>query len=376
MIKKISILSIAGILAFAGLASLAAPVYANGGNAPGNNGTLKIHEKGTPSGTESNDPKVCTFNLEGFQFDAGQDGYILFNTQGGGQSVQAGPTVAFGPTNGSGYAETIYLNDGSIDLPNGHYKATLYGKDNSGNQPNLKDKKAKSKVFKVDCEDVAPLRAQARISVTPATCETGEVLVYGKIVNATFSGTANGTEGPAKYKVVATATQGAEFGNGTDTKKFRGTLDGPLTGEQCDEPEVLVATASVSTTAATCEAGEKLIYGNIENATFTGTADGTEGPADYSVVATADKGAEFEGNQATKTFEGTLEAQLTGDDCVLGENPDPETPTTPGGQGETPEVLPNTGANTAFGLYAILAGLAGLVSAVAVAVRKNAFRGL
>lgn len=221
-----------------------------------------------------------------------------------------------------------------------------------------------------------PKLAAASVSTTPATCEMGETLVYGNIVNATFSGTANGTEGPANYSVTATANADSLFIGNQTTKEFNGTLAGQLTGEQCDEPEALVATASVSTTAATCEAGEKLIYGNIENATFSGTADGTEGPADYSVVATADKGAEFDGNQATKTFEGTLEAQLTGDDCVLGENPDPETPTTPGGQGETPEVLPNTGANTAFGLYAILAGLAGLVSAVAVAVRKSAFRGL
>lgn len=49
----------------------------------GNNGTLKVHEQGTPSGTESNDPKVCVFNFEAFGLDASQTGDISITTQGG-----------------------------------------------------------------------------------------------------------------------------------------------------------------------------------------------------------------------------------------------------------------------------------------------------
>jgi len=52
-------------------------------NVPGNNGTLKIHEQGTPSGTENNDPKVCVFNVESFGLDAGQTGFLSFSVQGG-----------------------------------------------------------------------------------------------------------------------------------------------------------------------------------------------------------------------------------------------------------------------------------------------------
>jgi hypothetical protein len=121
--------------------------------APANNGTLKVHEFGTPSGTQSNDPKVCAFNFEGFGFDPAQDGYIIVETQPGGVSSLAPSLLPFGPADASGFYATSYVNNGgTYSLPNGHYKATLYGKD-TGNpaQPDLKDVKAKSKVFKVDC---------------------------------------------------------------------------------------------------------------------------------------------------------------------------------------------------------------------------------
>jgi hypothetical protein len=126
----------------------------------GNNGTIKIHEQGTPSGTQSNDPKVCTFNVEGFGFDASQTGYVKFDVQGGDKptGVNAGP-YAFGPTSSTGYYATQYFH-----LQPGHYKATLYGKQLPTGA--LTDVKAKSKVFKVTCSD----------PTTPTTTPTGHVL--------------------------------------------------------------------------------------------------------------------------------------------------------------------------------------------------------
>lgn len=123
----------------------------------GNNGTIKIHEQGTPSGTQSNDPKVCTFNVEGFGFDARQTGYIKFDVQGGDKptGVNTGP-YTFGPTSPTGYYATQYFH-----LQPGHYKATLYGKQLPTGA--LTDVKAKSKVFKVTCP-------------VPATPTTGHVL--------------------------------------------------------------------------------------------------------------------------------------------------------------------------------------------------------
>lgn len=113
-------------------------------SANGNNGTIKIHEAGTPSGTENNDPKACSFNVEGFGFDVGQTGYIMFDVQGGDgpTGTPAGP-FNFGPANADGFYATQYF-----DLENGHYKATLY--DDADNE------KAKSKVFKVVCDEEPP----------------------------------------------------------------------------------------------------------------------------------------------------------------------------------------------------------------------------
>jgi hypothetical protein len=128
-----------------GAASAAAALIwliASGAALAGNNGTLKIHEYGTPDGTPNNDPKVCTFNVEAFNLDPGQTGYLVFDVQGGDapQGVGAGP-FAFGPADASGSYASEYFG-----LAAGHYKATLYGK------ADLTDVKAKSKVFKVTCE--------------------------------------------------------------------------------------------------------------------------------------------------------------------------------------------------------------------------------
>lgn len=167
---------------------------------PGNNGTLKIHEKGTPSGTESNDPKVCKFNFEGFGFDASQTGYIKIATQPGGVDSLSPSLYPFGPANGSGnWTSGTYINDGgTYTLPNGQYKATLYGKDtNNPNLPNLNDEKAKSKVFKVNC-DITPAAPTKNdpcgVSSDSYTIPTTEGVKYQvKIGGGNYSDKAAGT---------------------------------------------------------------------------------------------------------------------------------------------------------------------------------------
>ncbi len=114
-----------------------------------NNGTLKVHEKNTPSNTENNDPKVCLFNFEGFGFDNGQSGQIAITTQGGGNNKTEVKRIAMPAANSNGYTQTEYLT-----LSNGHYKSTAYGKDTNGGY--TLDLKAKSKVFKVDCPETTP----------------------------------------------------------------------------------------------------------------------------------------------------------------------------------------------------------------------------
>ncbi len=86
----------------------------------------------------------------------------------------------------------------------------------------------------VDCKlpVVEPLVAKVDFGVTPATCETGEVLVAGEATNATWNADALaawGTEGPASYDISANANNGAvgdQFVNGV--AHFTGTLDGPV----------------------------------------------------------------------------------------------------------------------------------------------------
>ena len=114
-------------------------VTLGGALADGNNGTIKIHQSTSPAGTPNNEPKVCTFNVEGFGFDVGQQGYIRFEVQGGDAPQGVDP----------GVNEHVTAVDGSFSsnyhtLRPGHYKATLYD-DVTG------EEKAKSKVFKVTC---------------------------------------------------------------------------------------------------------------------------------------------------------------------------------------------------------------------------------
>lgn len=135
------------------LVPVAVTVAASPAQATGNNGTIKVHALGSDEETPSNEPKVCAFNLEFFGFDEGTDGYVTFDVQGGDgpTGVAAGPFDE-GPANADGYFESEYFNvEAGPVIQNGHYKVTLFGKFNDG-RPNYEDVKAKSKVFKVDCQ--------------------------------------------------------------------------------------------------------------------------------------------------------------------------------------------------------------------------------
>ncbi|MEO5691242.1 MAG: hypothetical protein ABIQ64_03590 [Candidatus Saccharimonadales bacterium] len=131
-------------------------------SAAANNGTLKVHEQGTPAATESNDPKVCNFNFEGFGFDKGQSGSIVITTQGGGNDKTEVKQINLPAANANGYTESTYLT-----LANGHYKTTLYGKSTNGSADYNNELKAKSKVIKVDCPVVVTPPVTVVTPVTP-----------------------------------------------------------------------------------------------------------------------------------------------------------------------------------------------------------------
>lgn len=178
-----------------------------------NNGTLKVHEKGTPSGTESNDPKVCSFNFEGFGFDASQTGYVLIEVQGGSAPVgqNAGPFTV-GPANQDGYFESVYFNDGAgPTVKNGTYKATLYGKQLPGGE--LQDEKAKSKVFKVNCQGGE--EPQANIAHRVACVLVNSVPTVRVILTNTGDSSGNITVNGEVVTVASGATVSRDFASGT-----------------------------------------------------------------------------------------------------------------------------------------------------------------
>jgi len=140
-----------------------------------------------------------------------------------------------------------------------------------------------------------PTDASASVSTTAPTCEHGETLVYGDIVNASFSGTPDGAEGPRNYDVVATADAGHAFENGDTTEEFTGSLAGP-DESLCPVEVPKDATASVGTTPADCDSDGSATYAS-ENASLVG--DFETAPGDHVATFVADQGHEFADGSTT-----------------------------------------------------------------------------
>ncbi|MFD7441033.1 LPXTG cell wall anchor domain-containing protein [Streptomyces sp. NPDC059909] len=107
---------------------------------PGDNGTVKIHDATTGEELRKNEPHVCTFYLDAFGFDAGQqvDWRIeVWSPTAGvkGDEVKSGSLTL----DGSGHGRTADLS-----LPDGHYKLFWNFDGEHGS--------AKHKVFWTDCE--------------------------------------------------------------------------------------------------------------------------------------------------------------------------------------------------------------------------------
>ncbi|XUL87113.1 hypothetical protein ACQ86D_10750 [Streptomyces galilaeus] len=109
--------------------------------APGDNGDVKIHEVGTPFDDQRNQPKVCDFYLDAFNFDTIQEVTWSIETQ---PPVLGGATRTGSITLTSGTGHTMPV----ATLPNGMYKLTwnFVGEHGAG----------KHKVFKVDCPTPPP----------------------------------------------------------------------------------------------------------------------------------------------------------------------------------------------------------------------------
>ncbi|WP_409471594.1 LPXTG cell wall anchor domain-containing protein [Streptomyces sp. HC307] len=126
--------------AVAAAALLVSPAVAHA-TAPGDNGTVKIHDATTGEELRKNEPHVCTFYLDAFGFDAGQqiDWHIEAwapTAATKGETVTAGALTL--DADGHGRTE-------DMSLPDGHYKLFWNFDGEHGS--------AKHKVFWTDCED-------------------------------------------------------------------------------------------------------------------------------------------------------------------------------------------------------------------------------
>jgi hypothetical protein len=126
------------VLAAAAIVALGAPVAVA---APGDNGDVKIHEVGTPFTDERDQPKVCDFYLDAFNFDTVQQVTWSIETQ---PSIPGGATRSGSITLTTGTGHTMPV----ATLPNGMYKLTwtFAGENGAG----------KHKVFQVDCPSPPP----------------------------------------------------------------------------------------------------------------------------------------------------------------------------------------------------------------------------
>src|SRR5688572_1380315 len=106
---------------------------------PGANGTVKIHDwpEHKNSSEMANDPKVCQFEIHGFNFDAGESEswWIQAHKWGNGDRSKAVLSGAY-TANGDGD-----WTSGPHSLADGHYKLFV----------EMEHGTFKHKVFKVDC---------------------------------------------------------------------------------------------------------------------------------------------------------------------------------------------------------------------------------
>ncbi|MYS90006.1 MULTISPECIES: LPXTG cell wall anchor domain-containing protein [Streptomyces] len=107
---------------------------------PGDNGTVKIHDASTDEELRRNEPHVCTFYLDAFGFDGGQE--VDWHIDAIPPSENRGETVKSGSLtlDAEGHGRTEDLS-----LPDGHYKLFWNFDGEKG--------AAKHKVFWTDCEE-------------------------------------------------------------------------------------------------------------------------------------------------------------------------------------------------------------------------------
>jgi MYXO-CTERM domain-containing protein len=151
MRKATTLLTVLASLLFYAFA-LSTPASADPG---GNNGDVKIHDTGTAVQDNRNEPHVCNFYIDGFNFDGGSSGsWRIEGWAPTGSGVKS--SNSWGPADAAGN-----WHSNPISLPDGHYK--LFVKQTSPMTPGGE----KQKVFWVECNS-----STTTSGVTPTTTGT------------------------------------------------------------------------------------------------------------------------------------------------------------------------------------------------------------
>jgi hypothetical protein len=190
------------LAAFVGAAPAAAKP-----NAPGNNGTLKVHEDQEPSPEIKNQPHVCTFHLHGFHFDDNSSGswWIKSWPPTGDRSV-----VKSGGFSADGTGE---WRTAQMSLPNGHYKA--YAKQENEPTPGGD----KQKVFWVRCAATTTTASATSAPATTAAPGTTAAMPSTSAASPTTMAATSSSQAPTSTSAEAasatlTSTPSTQAGGG------------------------------------------------------------------------------------------------------------------------------------------------------------------
>ena len=192
---------VGALSAVAAAAVFSAPAAAHA-TAPGDNGTVKIHDATTGEELRKNEPHVCSFYLDAFGFDSVQkvDWHIEAwapTADVKGETVKSGAITL----DGDGHGRTA-----DMSLPDGHYKLFWNFDGENG--------RAKHKVFWTDCEDEEPGGGSAA-SPSPS----GSASPSGSTSDPSASPSASSSDEAAASSSPSPSAQGgggdlAETGNG------------------------------------------------------------------------------------------------------------------------------------------------------------------
>ncbi|MFG2643678.1 LPXTG cell wall anchor domain-containing protein [Streptomyces sp. NPDC048370] len=209
------------IAAVAGSLVLAPAASATGDH--GDNGTVKIHDSKTGEELRKNEPKVCTFYVDAFGFDAGQK--VSWHIEAWANNDQEkGTTVKSGliTLDADGHERTE-----DMTLPNGQYKLFWNWEGENG--------RAKHKVFKTDCPPAETPGTESPGTESPGTASPG----------TESPGTPGTSETPG---ATPSATDSAPAGATPSASTGTGTGDLAETGSSA--PTGLIAAAALALAGA------------------------------------------------------------------------------------------------------------------------------